>query len=122
MAEDAFRARAYIKEGCPFSFKYLVFMAEAKLLDEVEIVRVRDGTREYEATKQELGRHLGKPASFPAVEVEPSRYLTDSDRVIEHFARRHDLRPDDMPVLSLYKATIFPQLLKHHKEKTARQA
>ena len=37
------KAKAYIKVGCPFSFKFLTFMAEAKLLDEIEIVRVREG-------------------------------------------------------------------------------
>lgn len=122
MAENAFKRRAYVKDGCPFSFKYLVFMTEAGLLDGIEIVRVREGTREYEAVKRELGEHLGKPATFPAVEVESTRYLTDSDRLIEHFARQHGLRPDDMPVLSLYRETIFPQLLEHHKETSARNA
>jgi hypothetical protein len=122
MAENAFKPRAYVKEGCPFSFKFLVFMAEAKLLDEIEVVRVREGTPKYEAAKQEIGKHLGKPATFPSVEVEPTRYLTDSDRLIEHFARRHGWRPDDLPVLSMYRETIFPQLLEHHKETSARRA
>lgn len=115
MSGNAFKARAYVKERCPFSFKYLVFMAEAGLLEEIAIVRLREGAPDFEAAKRELSEHLGKPASFPTVEVEPTRYLTDSDRLIEHFARRHGLQPDDMPVLALYKETIFPQLLEHHK-------
>lgn len=121
MADHPFKPRAYLKEGCPFSFKYLVFMAEAGLLDEIEIVRVREGTPEYEAAKQKISEHLGKPASFPSVEIEPAQYMTDSDRLVEHFAQRHGLRPDDMPVLSFYKGTIFPQLLEHHKETSARK-
>lgn len=120
MSQDAFKPRAYIKDGCPFSFKYLVFMAEAGLLDEIEIVRLREAAPDFEAVKRDLSEHLGKAVTFPTVEVEPTRYLSDSDRLIEHFARRHDLRPDDMPVLSLYKETIFPQLLEHHKETSAR--
>jgi hypothetical protein len=114
----AMKAKAYIKEGCPFSFKFLAFMAEAKLLDELEIVRVREGDADYDAAKRKLEEHLGK-ASFPTVEIEPNRYLADSDRLIEHYAQRHELKPDEMPVLSLYKQGILPKLFELHKLKTA---
>jgi hypothetical protein len=112
-------AKAYVKVGCPFSFKFLAFMAEANLLDEIEIVRVREGDADYDATKQKLAEHLGKPASFPTVEVEPDHYLSDSDRLIEHYAQRAALSPDEMPVLSLYKQGILPKLFELHKLKTA---
>lgn len=121
MSQKKFKARAYIKEGCPFSFKYLVFMAEAGLLGEIEIVRLREGTPKYDAAKRELAKHRGKPATFPTVEVDPGHYLADSDRLIEHFARRHDLRAADMAVLSLYEETIYPQLLEHHQEASGRR-
>jgi len=117
MSREKFRAKAYVKEGCPFSFKFLTFMTEAELLDEIEIVRVREGDADYEAAKQKLTEHLGK-ASFPTVEVEPNKYMTDSDRLIEHYAKREGLRPDEMPVLSLYKQGILPKLFELHKLKT----
>ena len=118
MSREDFRSKAYIKEGCPFSFKFLAFMAEADLLDEIEIVRVREGDADYEATKSKLAEHLGK-ASFPTVELEPGKYMADSDRLIEHYAKREGLRPDEMPVLSLYKQGILPKLFELHKLKTA---
>jgi hypothetical protein len=117
MTNDS-RGKAYIKVGCPFSFKFLTFMAEAKLLDEIEIVSVREGDADYETTKRQLAERLGK-ASFPTVEVEPGQYMADSDRLIEHYAKRAGLRPDEMPVLSLYKQGIFPKLLELHKLKTS---
>jgi hypothetical protein len=110
-------AKAYVKVGCPFSFKFLAFMAEAQLLDEIEIVAVREGDADYEAAKQKLAERLGK-ASFPTVEIEPNRYLADSDRLIEHYAQRNGLRADEMPVLSLYKQGILPKLFELHKLKT----
>ena len=112
------KAKAYIKEGCPFSFKFLAVMTEANLIDEIEIVRVREDDADYEATKKMLAEHLGK-ASFPAVEIEPGKYLADSDRLIEHYAKRAGLQPDEMPVLSLYKQGILPMLFELHKLKTA---
>jgi hypothetical protein len=118
MNHEQFKAKAYVKEGCPFSYKFLAFMAEAKLLDDIEIVRVRESDADYEATKRKLDEHLGKPASFPTVEIEPNRYMADSDRLIEHYAQRAGLRPDEMPVLSLYKQGILPKLFELHKIKT----
>lgn len=115
MSDEAFKARAYVKEGCPFSFKFLVFMAEAGLLDRLEIVRLGQDDPDFEAKKAKLTEALGKSATFPTVEVEPGRYMSDSDRLIEHYAGGVDLRPDAMPVLSFYKQTIFPQLKRLHE-------
>jgi len=115
MSADTFKPRAYVREGCPFSFKFLVFMAEAKLLDRIDVIRLSPKDPGFEAEKKMLSEHLGKAATFPTVEVEPGRYLTDSDRLIELFAGREDLKPDAMPVLSFYKQTIFPQLVELHQ-------
>lgn len=111
MSSSEFKAKAYVKKGCPFSFKFLVFMAEAGLLDRIEIVRMNPDDAGYEAEKQKLDKGLGKPATFPVVELEPGKYATDSDRLIERFAAEAGLKPDALPVLSFYKETIFPQLI-----------
>ena len=71
MSSTEFKAKAYVKEGCPFSFKFLVFMAEAGLLDRIEIVRMKPQDPGFEAEKDKLAKHLGKAATFPVVEVEP---------------------------------------------------
>ena len=118
VSPNNWKAKAYVKEGCPFSFKFLTFMTEAKLLDEIDIVRVREGDAAYDTTKRMLEEQLGK-ASFPTVEIEPNRYMSDSDRLIEHYATRAGLTPDAMPVLSLYKQGILPKLFELHKLKTS---
>lgn len=113
--EGAFKPHAYVKDGCPFSCKFLVFAAEAGFLEDIGIVRLREGTPDFDATTRKLGKHLGKRPSSPMVETEPGRYMTDSDRLIEHFAQRRHLNTDEPPVLSLYEETIFQRLLEHHK-------
>ena len=82
MSASTFKAQAYIKDGCPFCLKFLIFMAEAKLLDEIEIVRLDPASTSFEATKSRLAEGLGKPATFPTVEIEPARYRSDSDALI----------------------------------------
>jgi hypothetical protein len=111
MSSREFKAKAYVKERCPFSFKFLVFVSEAGLLDRFEIVRLSPKDPGFETEKEKLGQHLGKAATFPVVEVEPGRYMTDSDRLIERYAAEAGLEPNSMPVLSFYKETIFPQLI-----------
>jgi hypothetical protein len=111
MSAGNFKAKAYVKDKCPFSFKFLVFMSEAGLLDRIEIVRLRPDDPGFEVEKRRLGEHLGKAATFPVVEVEPGQYMTDSDRLIERYAGEAGLRPDAMQVLPFYKETILPQLI-----------
>jgi hypothetical protein len=118
MSLETFKATAYVKDGCPFSFKFLVFLAERGLLDEFEIVRLREGEPGTDATKERLSEKLGKKVSFPTVEIAPDRYMADSDKLIEHYARRDDVVVDDLPVLSFYKQTILPKLFELHKLKS----
>jgi glutaredoxin 2 len=119
MSDQAFKSKAYVKEGCPFSFKFLTFMAEAGLLGEIEVVRVEGSGPAAESTKQFLGEKLGRSVTFPTVEIEPGRYMTDSDALIDHFAKREGKSLDTMLVLSFYKETILPKLFELHKLKMA---
>jgi hypothetical protein len=109
-----FKPRAYLKEGCPYSFKYLLFMTEAGLLDQVEVVRCEPGTAAFDALKQELHEATGCEATFPTVEIAPQRYLSDSDKLIEHYARECGVDPGRLPVLSFYTETLLPQLAALH--------
>jgi hypothetical protein len=115
MTATDFRPKAYLKEGCPYSFKYLLFMAEAGLVDRIDIVRCDPESPDFEATKRRLAQATGRDATFPTVEIEPRRYLTDSDRLIDHFAGVYKVDPGVLPALSFYKETVFPQLTALHE-------
>ncbi|MGN6452459.1 MAG: hypothetical protein ACTHL7_05210, partial [Steroidobacteraceae bacterium] len=56
---QSFKAKAYLKEGCPFSFKYLLFIVEAGLRDEIEVIRCDPSGPEFEAVKTTLTAGLG---------------------------------------------------------------
>jgi hypothetical protein len=110
VSPEPFKAKAYLKEGCPFSFKFWLFMVEAGLTDQIEVIRCDPDDAAFEAVKAKLSAALRKPASFPTVEIEPGRYLADSDALIEHYARKRDVDASRLPALAFYKETIFPQL------------
>jgi len=114
MDRKPFMPKAYLKEGCPFSFKYLLFMAEARLLDRIEVIRCSPESAEFEGIKAKLAAATNEPATFPTVEVEPGRYQSDSDQLIEYYARTNKVVLSDLPALSFYKEGIFPQLQELH--------
>ena len=118
MSPQPFKAKAYLKEGCPFSFKYLLFMVEGGLSDQIEVIRCDPSDPEFDAVKAKLTAGLRKPASFPTVEIEPGRYESDSDALIRHYATKNAVRESSLPALAFYTETIFPQILHLHEQKS----
>jgi hypothetical protein len=110
MSSQPFKAKAYLKEGCPYSFKFLLFMVEAGLSNQVEVVRLDPDDASFDAVKAKLASERGREVSFPTVEIEPGRFLSDSDRLIDHYAARNRINVGNLQVLAFYRETIFPQL------------
>jgi hypothetical protein len=117
MATHGFKPKAYLKDGCPFSFKLWLFLVEAGISERVEIIRCNPRDPQFETLKQKLANGLGTPATFPTVEIEPGRYQSDSDRLIEHFSRESGVRSSGLPALAFYQETIFPQVVELHERK-----
>ena len=115
MSPIPFKPKAYLREGCPFSFKFLIFASEAGIGDRLELIRCNPDAPEFEAIRSKLQAGLHKPATFPTVEIEPGRFLSDSDDLIEHYASLYHVEVSKLPVLSFYLQTIFPQLLRLHE-------
>ena len=117
MNTQPFKPRAYLKDGCPFSFKLWLFLVEAGISDRVEVIRCNPEDPQFEAVKQKLARGLGKEASFPTAEIEPGRYKSDSDELIEYFSRSTGAGSSQLPALAFYKGTILPQVVELHERK-----
>jgi hypothetical protein len=118
LSPEPFKAKAYVKEGCPFSFRFWLFMVEAGLSEQIEIIRCDPDDAQFEAVKAKLSAALHEPASFPTVEIEPGRYLPDSDVLIEHYATKHGIDASRLPALSFYNETILPELRELHERKS----
>lgn len=116
MSEDSFKARAYLKVGCPYSFKFLLFVSEARLLERFDIVRCDPEQSDFEEIKARLKRGTGKEATFPTVEIEPGKYKSDSSQLIDYYAREHGVAHDKLTALSFYEESIFPQLEEYHEQ------
>jgi len=117
MSAQSFKPKAYLKDGCPFSFKFWLFLVEAGIADQVEVIRCDPRDPGFGQIKERLAKGLGKAASFPTVEMEPGRYESDSDALIEHFARKNGVEASGLPALAFYKQTLLPQVVELHKMK-----
>ena len=117
MNAQSFKPKAYLKEACPFSFKFWLFMVEAGIADQIEVIRCAPNDPAFEKVKASLAKGLGRAASFPTVEIEPGHYQSDSDALIQHFASRNGIDASQLPALAFYKETIFPQIVELHKLK-----
>lgn len=117
MNPPTFKPKAYVKDGCPFSFKYWLFLVESGLENRVEVIRCDPEDPTFEAVKSKLAAGLGKAASFPTVEIEPGRYRSDSDALIDWYAHQYNVDINRLPALAFYKETIFPQVLALHESK-----
>ena len=115
MRQKTFKPKAYLKEGCPYSFKYLLFMTEAGLLNQVDVIRCDPESAKFDVVKEKLSKATGRDATFPTVEIAPQRYLSDSDKLIGHYARASNVDPGKLPALSFYNETLFPQLVSLHE-------
>lgn len=118
MSRQPFKAKAYLKVGCPFSFKYLLFMAEARLMDQIEVIRCDPQDPQFKRIKAELAAATKKPAAFPTVEIEPGRFMSESDDLIAYYAGRNNIAVKELPALSFYKESIFPAVAKLHEGDT----
>lgn len=119
MNAQSFTPKVYLKDGCPFSFKFWLFMVEARLGDRIEVIRCNPNDPRFEAVKEKLAKGLGKQASFPTAEIAPDRYLSDSDSLIEHFATEQGANANELPALAFYEESILPQVVKLHEQETA---
>jgi hypothetical protein len=108
------KSTAYLLTDCPFSFKFLLFISEARLIDQFEIVRCEPNSSELQLVKQKLSAATGKKATFPTVEIEPNIYKSDSDALVAYYAERNGIDPQLLPAFSFYMKGIFPQLAEMH--------
>lgn len=121
MSPQSFKARAYLLEGCPFSFKFWLFIVESGLSDRIEVIRCDPDDPQFGELKARLAAGLGKAVTFPTVEIEPGRYQSDSDSLIQHYAKEEGVLLSRLPALAFYSETIFPQVVELHRQKQATQ-
>ena len=109
-------AKAYMLLGCPFCFKFMLFMTEAGLLEQIELVSLDHSSAEYGKIKADLENQAGRTLSFPTVEIEPGVLQSDTKALIEHYRAKHGIGETALPILDFYDRGLFQNVVNLYKE------
>lgn len=115
MISETFKPIVYLKENCPFCLKVRLFLLESGLASEVESRDFVPGTEQEEKIRTDLLPHLDK-VSFPCGQLEPGRYVTESDDIVAFFAAKAGRDPAGLPVYRNYVDGVFAMSMKLWKE------
>jgi hypothetical protein len=102
-----FKPTAYIRTNCPYSFKFLLFVTEAGLQDRFDFVPMNPEAEEFVHREQEIEERMGRNAVFPLVEVAAGEFMSDSDNLIDHFSRIHNIDSGAMFALKFYRGGLY---------------
>lgn len=106
-----FKPRAFVKTTCPYSFKFRLFLTEAGKADQFEFVPMDPDAPDFAALKQAISDQTGKPVHFPTVEIEPGKFMHDSDALIAHYASHFGIDAGRLPTLQFYRTGLYPTFL-----------
>jgi glutathione S-transferase len=115
MTNPQFRPILYLKQNCPFCLKARVFLLEAGMDAMVDIRDFAPGTPQEEAIRAELSPHFEK-VSFPAAQLEPGRFIAESDDIVAFLAARSGRDPASMTVYRNYVDGVFTMAMQLWKE------
>lgn len=101
-----FRPVLYLKQSCPFCLKLMIFLSEGGLLHGFDIRKFLPGDAQEQAIRDELAPHFEK-VTFPAVQLEPGRFMNGTEDIIAHYAGQNALDPTGMLLLNYYTGGVF---------------
>ena len=117
MLDNNYVAKAFLKIGCPYSFKFYLFMAESDLMEQIEVVPCDPGDIDFYAqVKAMIKTVTGVETTFPVVEIEPAVYLADSEGLIDYYAKKNGLSDTNPPTLAFYRRSIYPRMIEMKQE------
>lgn len=122
MTTTPFKPTAYLLLGCPFCFKFVLFMTEAGLLDQINIISFDPNAEDFESHKLALQQRADKPLSYPAVEMTPGVFQTETDHLIAQFAQENAIALDKLTTLAYYQQGVFTKYVELFMENRALKA
>lgn len=115
MTDAAFKPILYLKQNCPFCMKVRLMVLEAGMEGDVEIRDHVPGIDQETAIRAELAPHFEK-VSFPSAQLEPGRYVAESDDIVAFLAAKAGRNPAAMTVYRNYVDGPFAMAMQLWKE------
>jgi hypothetical protein len=102
--------KLFVKAGCPFSYKFIVYLNEINKLGDFELHVAHADEESYEEITMYILEKSGQKASFPTVESSDGIFLTGSDELIEHFSSFYNITRDNIEMLKYWENNMMPRM------------
>lgn len=102
--------KLFVKAGCPFSYKFIVYLNEINKLGDFELHVAHADEESYEEITMYILEKSGQKASFPTVESSEGIFLTGSDELIEHFSSVYNITRDNIEMLKYWENNMMPRM------------
>ena len=104
------KSKLFVKGGCPFSYKFIIFLNEINKLEDFEISVAHADEPSYEEITMYILDKSGQKASFPTVETDEGIFLAGSDELISHYSEIYNKRRDDIKMLNYWEKNMMPRM------------
>jgi hypothetical protein len=102
--------KLFVKAGCPFSYKFIVYLNEINRLGDFELHVAHADEESYEEITMYILEKSGQKASFPTVESSDGIFLTGSDELIKHFSSVYNITRDNIEMLKYWENNMMPRM------------
>ena len=98
----------YAKVGCPFTFRFILFVNDVDTLSNYTIRVAQAEEASYDAMCSELEAATGAKASFPSMRLTTGEVLVGSERLMEHVAQRKGCASTSTPIMDYFNHHMAP--------------
>ncbi len=98
----------YAKAGCPFTFRFILFVNDVDTLSDYTLRVAQGGDPSYDAICSELEAATGAKASFPSMRLATGEVLVGSEALMEHVAQRKGCAPTSTPIVDYFNQHMAP--------------
>ena len=98
----------YAKAGCPFTFRFVLFLNDVDALSNYTLRVAQAGEPSYDAICSELEAATGAKASFPSMRLATGEVLVGSERLMEYVAQSKGCSSTSTPVMDYFNQYMAP--------------
>ena len=98
----------YAKAGCPFTFRFILFLNDVDKLSNYEVRVAQAGDSSYEEIVKELESITGEKASFPTMKLANGDILVGSECLIEWVATQNGVSTEPSPIVNYFNQYMAP--------------
>ena len=98
----------YAKAGCPFTFRFILFVNDVDTLSNYTLRVAQGGEPSYNAICSELEAATGAKASFPSMRLATGEVLVGSERLMEYVAQREGCSSSSTAVMDYFNQHMAP--------------